>query len=131
MLLYIGTYRGHKRILTFGPDSEKEKVLEELTKYCSWCKDVTSVTFEDFFKGTEDIQERLERLVEVAGISIEEYGKSGERFFVSISWGDWKHDHIWCDNLITSILGLKLDNAVVTEEDGSDCYSAMRFYKCA
>ncbi len=50
-----------------------------------------------------------------------------DRVMVDISWGDWKHDHIRCDKLMEN-LGYTLVEEEVTEEDGSDCYSAIRHY---
>lgn len=49
---------------------------------------------------------------------------------VSISWGDWKHDHGFCDSLMRYI-GYSCDDVVVTEENGSDCYSADHYYSKA
>ena len=46
---------------------------------------------------------------------------------VSISWGDWKHDHLWARNLM-SYLGYKEIGDRVTEENGSDCYSAEHYF---
>lgn len=46
---------------------------------------------------------------------------------VSISWGDWKHEHLRCDYLMQQI-GFKAISENVTEEDGSDCYSATHYY---
>ena len=46
---------------------------------------------------------------------------------VSIHWGDWKHDHLRADHIIKE-LGGELIKAEVTEENGSDCYSADRYY---
>lgn len=46
---------------------------------------------------------------------------------ISISWGDWKHEHGWCDSAMRYI-GYGCDDEVVTEENGSDCYSAIHFY---
>ena len=46
---------------------------------------------------------------------------------ISISWGDWKHDHMWLDNLM-SYIGYEEFNTIVTEENGSDCYSADHIY---
>ena len=50
---------------------------------------------------------------------------------VSIRWGDWKHDHIRLKLLIEEFFEEKLGGeyevlraSKVTEEDGSDCYSA-------
>ena len=47
---------------------------------------------------------------------------------VEIHWGDWKHDHLRAKWLLKEI-GIDFINTVVTEENGSDCYSAVhRFY---
>lgn len=46
---------------------------------------------------------------------------------VSISWGDWKHDHLWCTNLM-GFIGYKEIDEEVTEDNGSDCYSADHTY---
>lgn len=46
---------------------------------------------------------------------------------VEISWGDWKHEHWRADWLIEE-LGGTLVRTDVTEEDGSDCYSATHYY---
>ncbi len=47
---------------------------------------------------------------------------------VSIEWGDWKHEHGYLDYLMKEN-GFILVNEEVTEEDGSDCYSATHEYK--
>lgn len=46
---------------------------------------------------------------------------------VSIDWGDWKHDHGWCDSLM-DYLGYSKIGEQETEEDGSDCYSAVHYF---
>lgn len=46
---------------------------------------------------------------------------------VSINWGDWKHDHRWCEDLM-GYLGYGELGCDVTEEDGSDCYSAVHYF---
>lgn len=47
---------------------------------------------------------------------------------ISISWGDWKHSHIWCDQLMQYLGYQKSSNNQITEQDGSDCYSAIHFF---
>lgn len=48
---------------------------------------------------------------------------------VEINWGDWKHEHLRCKWLTDEFLeklGMTAHIATeVTEEDGSDCYSAI------
>lgn len=48
-------------------------------------------------------------------------------FAVFISWGDWKHDHLYADKIIEDTLN-GIDFSIekeITEEDGSDTYSAI------
>lgn len=54
--------------------------------------------------------------------------KSGEDIKVDISWGDWRHEHEWCRNLMEYINYLETD-CVVTDEDGSDTYSATHTFQ--
>lgn len=51
-----------------------------------------------------------------------------EQLCVYISWGDWKHSFIWLDNLMRYI-GYDLNDEEVTEENGSDCYSAIHYFR--
>lgn len=46
---------------------------------------------------------------------------------INIEWGDWKHDHGYCDYLMEQI-GFVRTAELVTEEDGSDCYSSIHRY---
>lgn len=54
-------------------------------------------------------------------------GDDDNAVYVSISWGDWRHEHGWCSDLMR-YLGYVKVGEVVTEEDGSDCYSAEHTY---
>lgn len=56
---------------------------------------------------------------------------------VSLEWGDWKHDHLRLDYLMDDIIHdydpnmgrhFGVMGAEVTEEDGSDTYSAIHSY---
>ena len=48
---------------------------------------------------------------------------------ISISWGgDWKHDH-WRLRYILAENGYDYAGDVITEEDGSDCYSADHYIR--
>ena len=46
---------------------------------------------------------------------------------VSISWGDWKHEHMWC-KILMEYIGFREIGEMLTEEDGSDCYSATHIF---
>lgn len=48
---------------------------------------------------------------------------------ICISWGDWKHDHLYVEYLM-ELMGYHKDgHGKVTESNGSDCYSAEYLYK--
>lgn len=42
---------------------------------------------------------------------------------ICISWGDWKHEHLCCDKLMESMGYTKLQE-IITEDNGTDCYSS-------
>ena len=56
------------------------------------------------------------------------YPNDFDRVDVNIEWGDWKHDHILCDELMKE-KGRELESESVSEENGSDCYSSTHTYK--
>jgi len=54
----------------------------------------------------------------------------GNEIIACIDWGDWKHDHLWFDHIAREFLedrGYKVVDidTTVTEDDGSDTYSAI------
>ena len=51
-----------------------------------------------------------------------------EQIEIEIEWGDWKHDHLCCDHIMREN-GYTLINEVVTEENGSDTYSSIHYYR--
>ena len=51
----------------------------------------------------------------------------GNIVIVNIDWGDWRHSHLWARDLM-SYLGYTEIGNKVTEEDGSDCYSAEHYF---
>ena len=51
-------------------------------------------------------------------------------FIISVEWGDWKHDHRYLEYLMGE-LDYILIGKKITNEDGSDCYSADHYYQKA
>lgn len=49
-------------------------------------------------------------------------------FIINVEWGDWKHDHRYLQNLMSN-LNFILDMREITNTDGSDCFSAIYYYK--
>lgn len=54
-------------------------------------------------------------------------GEITEALAVHIIWGDWKHSHARLDYIMKEN-GYELLGEMLTEDDGSDCYSATHFY---
>ena len=52
----------------------------------------------------------------------------GIRICVEITWGDWKHDHLRVDFLMKEKFNPKFVCTDITEQDGSDTYSAIHRY---
>lgn len=78
----------------------------------------------------EEPEERLKQVFLLAGIN-KYYYFEGKKLFVEVIWGDWKHDHLWVDRLVTTALKVEYKDEEVTEEDGSDCYSSIHKYELA
>ena len=71
----------------------------------------------------------VEELLNAEGVCAEVYQHQDLPIVaVIISWGDWKHDHARADYLVSSRLNGKKIAVDVTEENGSDCYSATHYY---
>lgn len=76
---------------------------------------------------TENICQRIYDFLKDNDVYAEVYDNGMESLCVSISWGDWKHEHGWCSDLM-GYIGYSEGDMVVTEEDGSDCYSADHYF---
>ena len=47
--------------------------------------------------------------------------------YIELEWGDWKHDHLRLEWLMENN-DFRQIGEVTTEEDGSDCYSAIHTF---
>lgn len=75
---------------------------------------------------TEDLQ--LDTFLSDHEVGISDVNESPEgTVIVSVEWGDWKHSHAYLDTLMKR-LGYTKDDETVTEENGSDCYSADHYF---
>lgn len=77
------------------------------------------------FDMIERIQQHLQRHGYTGFADISET-QNGE-IHINVEWGDWKHDHAYLDYLC-QLMGLIPVHEAVTEENGSDCYSAIHIY---
>ena len=73
----------------------------------------------------EQIQKRLNEL-DIFYTDIYCYGLC---IAIKIEWGDWKHEHQYLDYIMKNEFGLDCCEEEETENDGSDCYSSIHYYK--
>lgn len=73
-----------------------------------------------------EVCKRLNKYLKENGIyeSAYPYGSDMPVVEIEISWGDWKHDHLRLKWLMEDIGAIRVSYEV-TEENGSDCYSAI------
>lgn len=62
-----------------------------------------------------------------------EVWREGNNIYVSIHWGDWKHEHLRLQYLVTEFskandINIEHIDTQITEEDGSDTYSAIHTF---
>lgn len=89
-------------------------------------REVECVFSPDYTKN--HINDTIRSFLNDNGVWADVYSQMEENIvIVNIDRGDWKHDHLWARNLM-SYLGYVKVGEVVTEDDGSDCYSAEHTY---
>ena len=59
---------------------------------------------------------------------IVDYNEQTKMIAVEITRGDWKHDHLRMDYFMQRTYDIRSIITQTTEEDGSDCYSAIHYY---
>ena len=77
------------------------------------------------------MEKKINKLMKENNIfgEIVDYNTNTMMIAVEITWGDWKHEHLRLDWLITKeFSNLRSIHKQTTEEDGSDCYSAVHYY---
>lgn len=89
-------------------------------------REVECIFVPDYTK--QYIEDAISKYLSDNGLWAEVYTlNQGLVIAVDISWGDWRHSHLWCRNLMEYIGYTEIGNKI-TEEDGSDCYSAEHYY---
>ena len=85
------------------------------------------MNIETIFNNITNLLEENHLFVEIGITPIE------NKFEFEIHRGDWKHDHLRLDLLVQDYLndnGIRfIKSECVTEEDGSDCYSSIHYYR--
>lgn len=90
------------------------------------------MTKETTYKIIEEIEKKLNEYNVWADVYEEHFG-----ICIEINWGDWKHEHLcaeWITRELLDLMGYAHKYTItedITEEDGSDCYSARHLIRFA
>ncbi len=104
-----------------------DREMEQYIRYHG-NENISSVSLEEVIKAPDtDIEAQVTELISACKCGYEVYSDSG-RLSIEISWGDWRHDHQFVDELIFKTFGLSCHSNTVTEENGDDSYSSIHTY---
>lgn len=74
------------------------------------------------------IESDVQKIMKENEMYYEWYVDFNGKIVVIVEWGDWKHDHIFLENVMAKNGYLQTDEEL-TEEDGSDTYSAIHTFE--
>lgn len=76
------------------------------------------------------LMDKTEHVLNTHSFFADIYDVTDTEIKVEITWGDWKHEHLYLDYLMRKA-GFDKVSEFTTEEDGSDTYSAVHVYRLA
>lgn len=94
-------------------------------KRCGYETQIIPLT--DIVSMEDDIETKAEKLITACKAGYEVYMQGG-LLAINVESGDWKHDHIFIDNIMADALGVKKLSEKITEDTGDDVFSATHFY---
>lgn len=89
------------------------------------CKQILDKVVEQISKRE---YEKIYNMLRVTGADFDEIYQLEEQVEISVIWEDWRHSHIFLNNIMRN-LGYSLIDEQITETDNSDCYSSIHIYK--
>lgn len=77
-----------------------------------------------------DYRKDIERIIADNGLCYDWwfYSETDGIVEFNVEWGDWKHDHVWLNNVMRKNSWYLLKE-FVTDEDGTDSYSSIHRYR--
>lgn len=76
----------------------------------------------------DNIEQDIKRIFKENELYYDYFIRTDGTIQVNVEWGDWKHDHFYLDYIMEHN-GYSLKSMIVTEEDGSDCYSSVHLFE--
>lgn len=80
-------------------------------------------------KSINKIKEKIKDIFATNGIIHEWWVQDDGNVVVEVIWGDWRNDHMALDHVMTEN-NFALIERIITEEDGTDAYSAEYVFRC-
>ena len=105
----------------------KEEAVKLLEEYQRHRIIPEMISFSKVFKDCETMEEKISKALTELRVSDESLVIENKQFSIEIT-GDWKHEHLHTDSILCKLFGCNLISEYVTEEDGSDYYSAIHTY---
>ncbi len=115
-------------------DVARKKDVEAAIKvWKSLYGDVKAVPIRKMIISSGQVSQQAQELFNRMGLPYEVWdglpsGTEAVPVCIGITWGDWRHDHANADHIMETAFGFKVIDETVTEEDGSDTYSAVHTY---
>ena len=78
-----------------------------------------------------ELEKKIDELMEKYHLFGEKVDERPEINMIAyeITWGDWKHEHLRFDWMMEeNFKNLRSIHKVTTEDNGSDCYSAIHYF---
>lgn len=77
----------------------------------------------------DNMVKRVMKVLKINKIRPNEVYITADNGFLAVELeGDWKHEHLACDTLLSKYLGLEKVSDRVLSDDGSDNYTAIRYF---
>lgn len=125
--LIYGKYRkeSNHKFLAKVVDSKEEalKKMEEYQRHMY--PEMVPIT--TLFKDCETMEDKICAILREIPANEESLEMQNKRFSVEIR-GDWKHEHLHTDCILQETFGATLYSEEITEDDGSDFYTAIHTY---
>lgn len=109
--------------------AESQEEAKECAEDYAKRKEVTKIVpVSEIFTDCEGLEEQIRKLLDELGITDDTLEMKHKEFSLKVT-GDWKHEHLHTNQIIEKTFNCKLISEDVTEEDGSDFYTAIHTYK--
>lgn len=89
------------------------------------CERILGEIRRQFYRNEYDI---IYKTLREKDADFDEIWHDDDGFAISVNWGDWKHSHAYLKHLMRE-LGYTQIEEELTEEDGSDTYSSIHYFK--